>query len=339
MAAGAVVGLTGATGYIGGLVLERLLASPDVAEVRSLARRPLVQAARVAQAGPPVSRDGPTSRLLHTLGDLRDATAVRGALEGCDVVFHLAAQVWQGRGPRAPELMHEVNVQGTRNVVAVGAPVVLASSVSVYGAWPDNPLPLHEDHPARPNRECPYAAHKLASEQVCAAGREPWVAVRLAAVLGPRADQGVARAVLGYRVAVPAVSRAPQAVQWMDEADAADILLTAGKDLLGPGRAARQVVNAGTSDWLSAPDAAALARSRVVKAPRALWVAAGELSRRLRLSPFGADRACLVDGPLAVSVERADDLLGWGPTRSSVQVFGDALRRDATSSPRLRPRP
>lgn len=324
-----MVGLTGATGHIGSVLLRRLLADPDVGQIRTVARRPL--------SPDPVG--GPPDRLVHTLADLGHPSA-RQALDGVDLLFHLAAQVWQGRSSRGLEQMYAANVEGTRNVARARAgALVFASSAAVYGAWPDNPLPLHEDHPARPNRECPYAAHKLASEQVCAAGREPWVAVRLAAVLGPRADQGVARAVLGYRVAVPAVSRAPQAVQWMDEADAADILLTAGKDLLGPGRAARQVVNAGTSDWLSAPDAAALARSRVVKAPRALWVAAGELSRRLRLSPFGADRACLVDGPLAVSVERADDLLGWGPTRSSVQVFGDALRRDATSSPRLRPRP
>ena len=36
--------------------------------------------------------------------------------------------------------------------------LVLASSAAVYGAWPDNPLPIDEGHEPHPNVECPYAA-------------------------------------------------------------------------------------------------------------------------------------------------------------------------------------
>jgi len=324
-AGGIVVGLTGASGYIGGLLLDRLLADPGVAEVRSVARRPVRR--RHVRSG----------RLVHLCADLRDAEAPR-ALEGVDILYHLAAQVWAGQGPAALPQMRAVNVDGTRNVLrAAPAAVVLASSASVYGAWPDNPLPLHEDYPARPNPECPYAAHKLASEEVCAELARSWTVVRLAAVLGPHADARVARAVRGYRVDVPAVRGAPQAVQWLDEGDAVEGLLAAGRDLKGARQAEAQVVNVATTDWLTSTDTARLAHSRPVELPRPFLIGASALGRRLGLAPFGADRACLVGGPLALSVVKAEELLGWRPTRTSAQVLAEALERDWRLSPRLRP--
>ena len=125
-----VVGITGATGHLGGLLLERLVRDPSVGEVRSVARRPL--------ARPPGSAP---ERVVHTQADLSGAVA-RGAFEGVDVLYHLAAQVWQGPGPRGALEMRTTNLEGTRNMLlARPGAFVLASSVSVYGAWPDNPLP------------------------------------------------------------------------------------------------------------------------------------------------------------------------------------------------------
>jgi len=319
-----VVGLTGATGHIGGRLLARLLADPQVAEVRSVARRPL--AAQKAPQG-----DG-CGRLVHVCADIR-SEAARRALEGADLVYHLGAQVWRGKGPGAGAEMYAVNVEGTRNVLLAGSPVVVASSAAVYGAWCGNPLPLGEEHTARPNAECAYARHKLVAENVCHAEGGRWVIARLAAVLGPHADARVARAVNGYRLAVPAVRGAEQAVQWLDEDDAVEGLLAAGRDLTGEGRATGEVVNLATQDWLSAQDTARLASSRVVALPRRALVAASELGRRSGLSPFGADRACLIGGPLALCTDKASRLIGWNPRRTSAGVLADALARSWRQSP------
>lgn len=81
--------------------------------------------------------------------DVRDAAAVREAVDGCDGVVHLAAVsrvVW---GEWDPERCEQVNVGGTLNVLraaaGVGAWVLFASSREVYG----NPgqLPVREDAP------------------------------------------------------------------------------------------------------------------------------------------------------------------------------------------------
>ncbi len=337
-----VVGITGATGHIGGQLLERLVQDPVVAEVRSVARRALTRPgalsgspARSLPGGEVPGGEG-TARIVHTQADLR-SPAARSALEGVDVLYHLAAQVWQSRGPGGAFEMHGANVEGTRNMLlARPGAFVLASSVSVYGAWPDNPLPIDEAHPPRPNLECPYAQQKLASERACAELAGRWVVLRLSAVLGPHADARVARAVRAYRLAVPAIAGAGQALQWLDEADAVGGLLAAGSSLLGDREVDGQVLNLAPDDWLGPGDMAELARSRVIELPRGVLVGLSELMRRLGVTPFGADRAALIGGPLAVSPAKAHQLLGWRPTKTSAEVLVAALERDWRASPRNR---
>jgi nucleoside-diphosphate-sugar epimerase len=233
--------------------------------------------------------------------------------------------------------MHTANVEGTRNMLlARPGAFVFASSVSVYGSWPDNPLPLEEGHKPRPNLECAYAQQKLASERACAELAGRWVALRLSAVLGPHADARVARAVSAYRWAVPAVAGAGQALQWLDETDAVEGLLAAARSLLAGGGADGQVVNLATADWLGPGDIAELAHSRVLELPRGAVVGASELIKRLGLTPFGADRAALINGPLAVSASKAHQLLGWRASKTSAEVLAEALERDWHSSPHNR---
>ncbi|HET9690938.1 MAG TPA: NAD-dependent epimerase/dehydratase family protein [Acidimicrobiales bacterium] len=310
--AGATVGLTGATGHLGGLLLRRLLADPQTSKVVSVARRPLP-----AGVG--------DHRLRHVCADLRSEEA-RAALVGVDLLFHLGAQLW-GRG--GPE-MAGVNVGGTTNVLAArpGA-VVLASSAAVYGAWPDNPLPLDERHPPRPNPECPYASQKLQAERRCL-DTAPTVVLRVGAVLGPHADAAVRRSVAGYRLAVPAVRGVAQATQFLDEQDAVEALFRAGALVADPGRrtAVRGAVcNVAPPGWLDAAGIAGVTGGRVVALPRRLLVGGSELAHRLGLLPFGADRSVLVGGPLAVDPARAAALLGWRSSRTSAEVLAQAVGR------------
>jgi UDP-glucose 4-epimerase len=335
MTQGLVVGLTGATGHIGGLLLRRLLDDPDVAEVRSVARRALALPEGEAQAH---GQDGPAprARLVHTPADLRERAA-QDALRGVDLLYHLGAQVWQGAGAAGLEEMYGTNVAGTRNVLlAHPGAVVLVSSATVYGAWPDNPLPLEESDLARPNPECPYAWHKVLAERACAMEASRWATVRLSAVLGPHADARVTRAVRGFRLAVPAVAGAPLAVQWLDEAEAVDGLVATGRALLAGDSVNGEVLNLATADWLTAGDVAGLAKSRVLKLPRSTLLAASELGKRYGLAPFGADRAVLIAGPLALSVTKAERVLGWRPVKTSAQVLATAIAHDWRVSPRNR---
>jgi len=272
-----------------------------VTTVRSVARRDLAS----------------HPKLVHTRADLCGPQA-RQALAGCDVLYHLAFHLWRsGRGAG----LGPVNIEGTRNVLAA-APgrVVLASSAAVYGAWPDNPLPLTAAFTPRPNAEVAYAHDKLEAERLCS-DAAPTAALRISAVLGPHSDKRVKRSARGYRVAVPAVRGVHQALQFLDEDDAAGALHAAGRST------ATGVCNVATADWLSESDIARLAGGRVVRLPLKAVLAASEVAVRLRLMPFGADRAIFLNGPLALDPSAAADALGWRPTRSSADVLASFVGR------------
>jgi UDP-glucose 4-epimerase len=252
------------------------------------------------------------------MADLRDREA-RRTLAGVDVLWHLGFGLWRRGGAAASG--DDANLEATANVLAAGpGRVVYASSAAVYGAWPDNPLPLQESDPTRPNRECAYARQKLAAERLCSEAA-PTAVLRIGAVLGPHADARIARATRGYRRAVPAIRGVDEALQFTDEGDVATALVAAGMS------GATGVWNTASDDWLSAADIARLAGSRVVRLPRAILVGASEAVYRLGLLPFGADRAALLNGPLALDCARAHRDLGWRPTRRSAEVLADALAR------------
>jgi UDP-glucose 4-epimerase len=97
-----------------------------------------------------------------------DTAAVRSAVSGTDVVFHLAAMVGVQESMDNPRGCIETNVIGTLNVLEAAAEagvhkLVFASSAAIYG---DDPLvPTSETAPPRP--KSPYAMAKLDGEFLC----------------------------------------------------------------------------------------------------------------------------------------------------------------------------
>jgi UDP-glucose 4-epimerase len=125
--------------------------------------------------------------------DIRDYDAVAAAVRGAGVVFHLAAIPSVPRSISDPVPSHEVNVDGTFNVlraaVAGGVKrVIYAASSSVYGG--SEVLPKVET--MAPDPRSPYAAQKLAGEYFARVfhlcfGLET-VSLRFFNVYGPRQD-------------------------------------------------------------------------------------------------------------------------------------------------------
>jgi UDP-glucose 4-epimerase len=289
------------------LLVAALLADPEVAEVRTVARRAM-----------PEHR-----RLVHTRADLRSPEA-RRAVGGVDVLYHLGFRLWPVRRGRDP--MEATNVAGTANVVAGARRVVLASSAAVYGAWPTNPLPLRESDPARPNPQCRYAVHKLAAERLCEQAA-PTVSLRISAVLGPRADPAILSAALAYRWVVPEILGAGLALQFLSEEDAVAALTRAGRS------SCTGVMNVASEDWLDGRAIAAISGGRIVALPDPVLVGGSAVAHRLGLLPFGPDRSVLLRGPMALAVERARAELGWRPTASSTEVLAAALRLGRPAGP------
>jgi dTDP-glucose 4,6-dehydratase len=100
-------------------------------------------------------------------GDVRDPHGVRTALNGCEVVFHLAALIAIPYSYHSPDTYVDVNVKGTLNIVQaereLGIRRVIHTSTSeVYGTARYVPIP--EEHPLQ--GQSPYSASKIGADQI-----------------------------------------------------------------------------------------------------------------------------------------------------------------------------
>lgn len=125
------------------------------------------------------------------LGDVRDRTGVRKTVEGCEIVFHLAALIGIPYSYTAPQSYVDTNITGTLNILEAcrdcGVRRLLQTSTSeVYGTA--QYTPIDEKHPL--HAQSPYAATKIGSDQLAysyfAAFGTPVVIVRPFNTFGPR---------------------------------------------------------------------------------------------------------------------------------------------------------
>ena len=98
-------------------------------------------------------------------GDIRDPNGVRTAMEGIDVVFHLAALIAIPFSYHSPDSYIDTNIKGTLNIIQsardLGVERVLVTSTSeVYGTA--NYIPIDEKHPRQP--QSPYSASKIGAD-------------------------------------------------------------------------------------------------------------------------------------------------------------------------------
>lgn len=161
---GVPVLVTGADGFIGSHLVERLAA--EGAHVRAFCLYNSRGSAGWLDEIPASVRAGLDIRL----GDIRDARFVERAMDGIHVAFHLAALIAIPYSYVAAESFVDTNVRGTMNVLEAAlrarvGRVIHTSTSEVYGT-PDD-LPIRESHPLR--AQSPYAASKVAADQLALA--------------------------------------------------------------------------------------------------------------------------------------------------------------------------
>jgi UDP-glucose 4-epimerase len=301
--------VTGGGGFIGGHLVERLVAEgwsvrvlDDFSTGRELNLAPV--------------RD----RIDLVRGDIRDAEVLGKAVAGVEVVFHQAALPSVPLSVADPVRTHSVNAGGTVHVLQCAREagvrrVVYAASSSAYGDSEE--LPKHEEMPANPRS--PYALQKYSGEVYCGLytrlyGLET-VSLRYFNVFGPRQNPAS-----DYAAVIPLFIRAglegePPVIHgdggqsrdftYVDDAVRANLVAADAPDAAGA------VVNL-----------AAGVRTSVNE----LWQAVREILGSDLEARYGAARAGDVRHSLA-DLSRARRLLGYEP---EVELR-EGLRRTAES--------
>ena len=214
-------------------------------------------------------------------------------------------------------------LEGTRRsleAAAGAATVVLWSSGVVYGAHPDNPVPIPETQPARPNPEFPAAGILAESERVAldgwASGDGPTVVVlRGAGVWAPAWGTFLARSLMAP--AMVGVRGQDPPLQALAPADAVSALVLATSGRL------QGVYNVAPDDWVGAKEAARAAGRRRLEVPQRVAQSTTERLWQAGMSAATAGELAFQTHPWVLDNARLRSA-GWAPTRSSAEAFAEA---------------
>jgi nucleoside-diphosphate-sugar epimerase len=314
--------VTGAASELGQRVCALAAEDPSVAHVVAIDRRSL--------------RRLPAGVERHQL-DLASAD-LKALFEGVTTVVHLA----QADGPGRGEALAQGTGEGAlaRRVLdaasAVGAlHVVLLSSATAYGAWANNPVPLTEDAPLRPNPGVGMASEKAEVERAAAEWRDdhPGATVailRPTVTVVPGANGWLAQA-LSRSSALPVTDEDPPA-QFLDVADLAAAVDLARRARLDAPR------NVAPDGWISGETVRALAGGAPrVRLPERLAIRLAGLRWRWGLGATPPELLPFTVHPWVIANDRlkAD---GWEPASSNEEAYVGAHRAGpwATISPRRR---
>ena len=302
------VAVTGVGGVLGRRLVEALDRRTDVDRIVGLDVRA------------PEGLSSP--KLGFRVADVRDGD-LGDVLHGCDVVVHLA---FQFEPTRDEAEMHTINVAGTRAVLEAAAragsrKLVYVSSGMVYGAHPDNDLPLTEDSPLRANLQFSYAEHKLEVEEWLWpwADKQPEMTVtvlRPSIMAGPGIANFITRQLEAPRFPVVKGHRPPMQFAHVDDVASA-VIHALDHDLPG-------AYNVASEGWLSFDEVTALLDRRVLELPEEVAFSTAERLWDLGLGFAPPGQLHYLMHPWVLSVDKLK-ATGWRPRYSNRDALAELL--------------
>lgn len=310
-----VVGVTGACHGVGLALARRLVTDARFA-------RPVALDTQRADAG---SLDGATWRL----GDVSDPSLAT-RLSRVGVLVHVAA----GDGSTPEQVVRTAATVVTAAAAARVTRVVLVTSAMVYGASPENAVPLHEDAPvaAVPDGGLVGALLEVEALAERATRVHPGlevVVVRPAALVGEGVDSVYARHVEAPRLLVVRGSRPRWQLCHVD--DLVTALLAAA---LGEVQGA---VTVGCEGWLDQDQIETLTGMRRLELPAAVAFGTAERLHRVGVLAAPAGDLAYVVHPWVVDSAQLR-ARGWRPAYDNATALGVLLEqvdRHATGARRL----
>jgi UDP-glucose 4-epimerase len=271
----------------------------------------------------------PWPKTTYVEMDIRDGAL--GSLlevEEPDALVHLAFVL----NPMHDEqTMYDIDVNGTQNVLDAAARagtghLLVASSTTAYGAWPDNPVPLIEQHPVRgmPNYE--YARDKTEIDRMC----QLWAAqypervmtiVRPCIVFGPTVNNYIVR-FWENAPFIPLIDGVDGELQYVHEDDVIDAL---SRLLLVRHAGIFNLTGDGTLKLSEAAELAGL-KTREVRFATYRRIAAALWRLRLPRVEAPPGQLDFLRYPWLASNEKLKEELDWKPQFTSRETFEATLR-------------
>jgi nucleoside-diphosphate-sugar epimerase len=319
---GKVVAITGAAGYLGGLLVDYLSVQPWVERIIAVDAKPVYASERV---------------IAYQM-ELVDKASFRALLgeHAVSHVVHAAFQILPGSNDTLAKV-RERNVRSSNTVIIAAdnkvEHITFVSSVSVYGYRPGLPQRLLESDQVLPTMD--YARQKVEIEeamQVVQRGTfhsrvdTKAAVVRMAAIAGPRGAQFSNLRALTAQPAFVLSNGGHARTQAIHEQDAVSLIgAVVEQDADG-------CFNGAPDDWATWADIAELTTRRAVSFPRMFLNQVTRLNSMLpALNGFNRDVVALFSESLVVDNGWARDRLGWAPRYSTCDAFYQMFRALGTA--------
>ncbi len=293
--------ITGAGGYVGRIVGERLSARYKVIGTDLKARDDL--------AFELLAMDVRDQQMRELMADLHITH-----------VIHLAAVLEGGKDPKRD---YDIDVRGTHNVVecAIAAGVrhlTVSSSGAAYGYLPDNPAWIGEEHPLRANDVFAYAYHKRVVEELLAryrltAPQLRQLVLRICTVIGARTDNQITALFKKRRILGVYGSDSRFVFIW-DQDVAAAIVHGVEGDRSG-------VYNLAGDGAMSVKEIAAALGKPTLVLPAFLIEWGLEAGQMLRLSRYGPEQIDFLRYRPVLDNRRLKEIFGFRPSKTSAEAF------------------
>ena len=269
---------------------------------------------------------GDATGVTWRVADVRDPT-LAARLDGVDVVVHADVDTSVDRDPRQRRAL---NLRAAQTVLTVAAAerisrVVLLSSAMVYGARPDNPVPLPEDAPLQAVDDGSVAGDMLEVEQLARRSRRvnPATAVtvvRPAALVGEAVDTLLTRHFEAPRLL--AVRGCEPRWQFCHVADLASALELAATGVVSGDFAV------GCDGWLSRAEVEEISGLKSIELPARLTFGTAQRLHRLGVTPAPAAEVHYEVYPWVVDCA-ALRTAGWAPEYDNASVLRALLAEGA----------
>jgi UDP-glucose 4-epimerase len=315
------IAVTGISGYFGRALLPLLEADEGIGAILGFDRVPPEAIA-------------PGSKLVFHQMDIRQCiegdSVFESLLKGCETLVHMAFQVMRlppekngGGQPYATGTgIDEINIKAMRAVCEAAArqgvkKLVVTSSVVAYGLHADNPIPLTEESPLRPNYDLYYGMAKAGNESFLddLSQKHPEMIItrlRPCTVVGPKADPGMMASLITSPSILVQGFNPP--IQLLHEEDVADALhLALQKDLPGS-------YNVVSDDPCTLTDLVARRGGKTVSLPYFLVKSIMALLWRRGLSLFAPEWIDLSRFSIVASNARLKSA-GWKPRYTTAEAF------------------
>jgi UDP-glucose 4-epimerase len=305
--------VSGGAGFIGSHLVQYLLTDDDV--------RKVVVFDNFSSGRQSFLPEGEQSRLRVVREDLKKLEAVKEAMDGCDTVFHLAANPDIAKAANFPDIDFWEGTYLTQNVLeamrATGAKSIIYTSGS--GVYGENPaVAFREDYgPCFPIST--YGASKLACEALISAYCHMFdmtgCAFRFANVVGPRQTHGVGYDFVRRLKQEPSCLRilgdGTQSKSYIHVDDVLRAIFTAADRC----RERFDVYNVATDDYIAVKQIADIATTEC-----------GLNSGHVRYEYTGGSRGWKGDVPVVRFDVTKIKSLSWRAQRNSAEAVRDAIR-------------